>query len=172
MPYRILLLLFMVVAATLAACGSDSETVATTEPDHDTASTSPDQLDAATPTPAPEPTPVVPSSNRLPVVVDDVEFIIRESYPMTVAAEISGSLPTPCHELRWTLEAGETTTEDDWSVAADGSVHTITVWTTDLPPDTTCAAVIEPFTQTVELGRFIGGDYTIVVNGERFPLSL
>ena len=91
---------------------------------------------------------------------------------MQVAVMISGSLPTPCHELKWTVEQGTTTTEDDWTVAADGSVHTITVWTTDLPPDVACATVMEPFNEQVELGRFVSGDYTIVVNGERHPITL
>ena len=35
-----------------------------------------------------------------------------------------------------------------------------------------CATVMEPFNEQVELGRFIFGDYTIVVNGKRYPISL
>ena len=91
---------------------------------------------------------------------------------MQVAVMISGGLPSPCNELRWTVEQGATTTEGDWTVAANGSVHTITVWSTPQPPDTACAAVIEPFSDQVELGRFVSGDYTIVVNGEHFPITL
>lgn len=178
-----LVLIGLVFALMAAACGaSDSETVNVTggsddqgaeapTPSPDSAvSVSSDQVDTTTPTPSP--TPVVPASDRQPVIVEDVEIVVRESWPMQVAVMISGSLPTPCHELRWTVEQSATTTSEDWTVAADGSEHTITVWTTDLPADTVCATVMEPFSEQVELGRFVSGDYTIVVNGERFPVTL
>ena len=157
-------------AASSGSSTSSSGTAAGTPSPDDAVSTSSDQVDSATPTPSP--TPVVPDSDRLPVYVEDVQIVVRESWPMQVAVMISGSLPTPCHELRWTVEEGATTTEDDWTVAADGSVHTITVWTTDLPPDMACATVMEPFSEQVELGRFVSGNYTIVINGERFPVTL
>ena len=157
-------------AASSGSSSSSDGTAASTPSPDDTVSTSSDQ--AGTSAPTPSPTPVVPESDRRPVTVEDVLFVVRESWPMQVAVMISGSLPTPCHELRWTVEQSATTTEDGWTVAADGSVHTITVWTTDLPADTACATVMEPFEEQVELGRFVSGDYTIVVNGKSFPVTL
>ena len=133
-------------------------------------SVSPDEVDNATPTATP--TPVVPQEGRAPAYVEDVTIVVRESWPMQVAVIISGGLPSPCNELRWSVEPGATTTEDDWTVAANGSVHTITVWSTPIPPGYACATVIEPFSQQVELGRFVSGDYTVVVNGEHHPISL
>ena len=157
-------------AAASSGSSSTGGTADGTPSPDDAVSTSSDQ--AGTPAPTPSPTPVVPESDRRPVAVEDVLIVVRESWPMQVAVMISGSLPTPCHELRWTVEEGATTTEDGWTVAADGSVHEITVWTTDLPADTACATVMEPFEEQVELGRFVSGDFTIVVNGESFPLAL
>ena len=157
-------------AASSGASSSSGSTSASTPSPDDTVSTSSDQ--AGTSAPTPSPTPVVPDSDRRPVAVEDVLIVVRESWPAQVAVMISGSLPTPCHELRWTVKEGATTTEDGWTVAADGSVHEITVWTTDLPADTACATVMEPFEEQVELGRFASGDFTIVVNGESFPVTI
>ncbi len=158
-------------ADTSSGSSSSSEDHTDGTPSPDSAvSVSSDQVGATTPTPSP--TPVVPESDRRPVTVEDVQIVVRESWPMQVAVLISGALPTPCHELKWTVEQSATTTQDDWTVAANGSVHTISVWTTELPSDMACATVMEPFSEQVELGRFVSGDYTIVVNGERFPVTL
>lgn len=95
-----------------------------------------------------------------PVFVEDVLFLVREKDPPSVAVEISGSLPNPCHELHWEV------TEGDFR-------FDITLRAVDTSQGGACAAVIEPFTQMVELGDSVPyGDYVVTVNGEEYPLSL
>jgi inhibitor of cysteine peptidase len=95
-----------------------------------------------------------------PAFVDEVEVLLLESFPVQVRATVRGSLPTPCHRLVWTL--GEP--------GADGSI------TLDLASEAdagaVCAEVLEPFEETVDVGSFTGGDYTLVVNGTEYPFTI
>lgn len=125
--FRIWTLLWMLSALVLGACGG-----------------------AADPTLEP------PSSSGGggPVYVDETSVVIRESFPMQLALEVKGHLPTPCHELRWTVEGPN----EDGEIR----IEMISVATTD----EACIQVLEPFETGVELGSYTEGSFSIFLNGE------
>ena len=91
---------------------------------------------------------------RGPVYLDSTEVLVRESLPVQAALVVRGSLPTPCHVLRV-------------EVAPPDNQNRILVdiySTTD--PEQVCIQVLEPFEETVELGQFSDGTYSVWVNGE------
>ena len=48
------------------------------------------------------------------VFVDSQEILLMESYPVQVALQVSGNLPTPCHMLR--AEVSEPDSENNINV--------------------------------------------------------
>lgn len=88
------------------------------------------------------------------VYLDSTEIVLRESYPVQAALVLRGSLPTPCHAL--TVEVAEPDEENRIMVEAFSSAD----------PDQVCIQVLEPFEETVELGQFTDGTYSVWVNGE------
>lgn len=109
--------------------------------------------------PPPPPPPPVDTRPRGPIRIDDVQFLVREKFPMSVAAVISGGLPNPCHEVAW-------------EVTSQGSRYEVTVWSVDSAEEMACITVEEPFTAQVELGDdFLFEDYTVVVNGTAHALD-
>lgn len=88
-----------------------------------------------------------------PVFIDSTEILYLESFPVQVRLLVRGSLPTPCHELQWSLEdAGGAIDVTLWSVAALGQ---------------NCAQVLEPFEVSIALGSFKTADLAVVANGEQ-----
>lgn len=94
-----------------------------------------------------------PDGGRSPVFVESVEFQFLESYPVQVRAVVAGNLPTPCHELQWSL--------DD----SDPDAPVLEVWST-VEPDVVCAQVLEPFEEVISVGSYETGEYSLLVNGE------
>ena len=150
---------------TTEAAPSSTEAPVTTAASTTTTGVSPDDVVSVTPDdipdePVPDGSAAPPEGERQLAMVYDVQFIILESFPMQVDVEVSGDLPSPCHEV--------------WSeVDPEGTRYDVSVWAV-LPAGTeACAAVIEPFIHVVRLGEgFEFGDYTVVVNGESHTLSL
>jgi hypothetical protein len=89
------------------------------------------------------------------VYLDSMEIIQRESYPVQVALVLQGSLPTPCHELR--TEVAEP--DEQGRIVVD--VYSL------VDPDEVCIQVLQPFEETVELGSYTQGTFTVWVNGEQ-----
>lgn len=88
-----------------------------------------------------------------PVFIDSTEILYLESFPVQVRLLVRGSLPTPCHELQWSLEdAGGAIDVTLWSVVALGQ---------------NCAQVLEPFEVSIALGSFETADLAVVANGEQ-----
>ena len=90
------------------------------------------------------------------VYLNDVQLMVMESYPVQVAISISGNLPTPCNELRYT-------------VAEQDADHQIFVEVYSVSsPDEICIEVLEPFTENISLPvqDLPDGSYTVFVNGE------
>jgi inhibitor of cysteine peptidase len=87
-------------------------------------------------------------------VVEDVEILFLESFPLGVHAVASGYLPDPCTEI------------DEVSVERDGN-HFVVLITTLREADVMCAQVIEEFEQNVSLDVYglPAGDYIVTVNG-------
>ena len=89
------------------------------------------------------------------VYLDSIDLLTMESYPLQFSLALTGSLPTPCHQLRV-------------SVSPPGAENKILVDVYSLSsPDAICAQVLQPFSQTIPLGSFPSGHYTLWVNGEQ-----
>jgi len=100
------------------------------------------------------------SANGQPVTVLDVEFMYLESYPVQVRATVNGEMPTPCHELRTTIEP------------VDDQGRVVVTMLAEQADDQICAQVIHPFETTIDLGSFETGDYVLVINGEEFEFTV
>ncbi|MGA1864412.1 MAG: hypothetical protein ACMUHX_05065 [bacterium] len=102
-----------------------------------------------------DPKPGDENLNRGPVYLNETQLYVLESYPMQVRLQLKGNLPTPCHELRAV-------------VSGPNSQDRINVELYSLEnPNLSCATLLEPFDETISLGSFTGGSYTVWVNGER-----
>lgn len=114
--------------------------------------------EAPTPTPAPttEPT-IVPGSNeptRGQAVINSVETLVLESFPVQVNVVASGSLPDTCTQID---EIISQMSEKTFKIAI----------TTFRQPTQTCAQMLVPFEQSVSLDvdGLPAGTYQVSVNG-------
>jgi hypothetical protein len=74
--------------------------------------------------------------------------------PNDVSANLKGTLPDPCHQLRIVLTPADTQNKINLEVY---SVY---------DPKVACSTVIQPFNVIFPLGSFPSGHYTVYVNGE------
>ena len=95
-----------------------------------------------------------PETGRGNVYLDSTEIILRESYPVQAALIVRGSLPTPCHELK--VDVAQPDDQNRIMV----EIYSVT------DPDQACIQVLEPFEETVELGSYTRGSFSVWVNGE------
>ncbi|MGH2606114.1 MAG: hypothetical protein ACRDG5_05945 [Anaerolineales bacterium] len=89
------------------------------------------------------------------VYLVSMEIIQRESYPVQVALVLQGSLPTPCHELRTDVAEPD----EQGRIVVD--VYSL------FDRDEMCIQVLQAFEETVELGSYTQGTFTVWVNGEQ-----
>ena len=89
------------------------------------------------------------------VFIDRQEILLMESYPVQVALQVSGNLPTPCHMLR--AEVSEPDSENNINVELFSLSE----------PGVICVQVLQPFETSIPLGSYTEGDYTVYVNGEK-----
>jgi hypothetical protein len=101
-----------------------------------------------------EPQPADSALLRENIFIEEMGLLIRESYPPQIALSVSGNLPTPCHQLRAT--ASQPDAENKISV----DVYAVA------DPNMACVQVLSPFSETIELGSFPSGHYSVWVNGE------
>lgn len=87
-------------------------------------------------------------------VVEDVEILFLESFPLEVHAIASGYLPDPCTDI------------DEISVERDGNHFKVLIMTLR-EAEMMCIQVIEAFEQNIPLDVYglPAGDYTVTVNG-------
>lgn len=111
-----------------------------------------------TPANAPGPRPTgstglddTPGGNAM---IDSVEVLIRESFPVQVSVVVRGNLSDACTRV------GEIAT------TRDGNTFNIDI-TTTRPADAVCAEVLTPFEQNIDLDvrGLKKGTYTVNVNG-------
>lgn len=86
--------------------------------------------------------------------VQTSEIVTLESYPVQVVLKINGTLPTPCHELRAKVS------EPDENKNIDVELYSLT------KPGAMCIQVLEPFEESIPLGSFKSGEYTVSINGQ------
>jgi len=94
------------------------------------------------------------SLTRGAAFVDFKEVLTLESFPLQFLLHLTGSLPTPCNQLRVAVSPPDAENKilvDVYSVSN---------------PDKICMQVIEPFDVSIPLGSFPEGTYTLWVNGE------
>jgi hypothetical protein len=154
---KVLTMLFFVFLLTACIGQPSPDTGATSEPEGpDTPVTSPPDSNGEEPGPAPwDPVPGDENLSRGEAFVDEPDILVLESFPLQFVLQLSGSLPTPCHQLR--VEVSEPDDQDRIQVEVYSLVD----------PDEVCIQVIEPFEANINLGSFESGNYTVWVNGEQ-----
>ena len=85
------------------------------------------------------------------VFIASTDVLLLESFPVQVRLAVSGDLPSPCHELRWSVED-------------DGDRIAVAVYTV-LKLGQVCPQVLTPFDVSIPLGSFTEGRRRVVVNG-------
>ncbi len=91
---------------------------------------------------------------RQKAFIQKASLVIRESYPPQISLKLSGELPTPCNHLR--AEISEPTTDNKINI----DVYSV------IDPDMMCTQIVKPFDESINLGTFPSGHYSVVVNGE------
>jgi len=131
-----LLLSILALALLLASCAQPAATP--------TATTAPSQ----------EPTAVEGGVITGEAMVEDIEILLLESFPIQVLVVAQGNLPDSCTEI------AETTVEQD------GNTFRVTI-TTSRPADAMCAQALVPFEERISLDvvGLPAGVYTVNING-------
>lgn len=107
-------------------------------------------------TPSPwEPQPGDENLARGEAFIDQAEIVTLESFPPQFRLKLSGTLPTPCHQLRVVVS------EPDAQERIDVEVYSV------VDPNQACIQVVEPFEANIPIGSFTSGEYTVLVNGEQ-----
>lgn len=88
------------------------------------------------------------------VYLDESSLVIRESFPPQISLSMSGNLPTPCNSLR----AEVSPPDPENKIAVD--LYSVT------DPNKVCIQVLTPFDESIDLGTFPTGHYSVWVNGE------
>jgi hypothetical protein len=88
------------------------------------------------------------------VFIDGVQILTLESFPPQFNLVVTGNLPTPCHQLRYLVN------EPDAQNNIDVEVFSL------VSPDQMCIQVLQPFEETISLGSYAEGTYSILVNGQ------
>jgi hypothetical protein len=101
-----------------------------------------------------DPIPGEENMSRGSLVIRESHLQIMESYPLQIALDIQGELPSPCHQLR-----AEVSEPDD-----QGRIQVELYSLSD--PEVICIQVLEPFETNLSLGSYPDGSYTVWLNGE------
>ena len=149
MKYKILLLLVLLSTTACAPTIQPPPAAVPTEP----------VINPVTPTSEPMqnlplPEPGNTKFTRGNIFIEESGLVIRESYPPQISLNLSGNLPTPCHQFR----ADVSTPDADNKINVD--VYTV------VDPNMLCTQVLKPFTESINLGTFPSGHYSVWVNGE------
>lgn len=87
-----------------------------------------------------------------PVYVDSTDILYLESWPVQVQLAVQGSVPTPCHQPAWDVQASD-----------DGIA--VTLWS-EADADAVCTSVLAPFEVSIPLGSYETADLPVTLNGE------
>jgi hypothetical protein len=126
-------------------------------PGPDTAVTNPPVDSMATNEPASNPLAPQPGDvdlTRGNVYINEASLIIRESFPPQISLTLTGDLPTPCNQLRAEMHPPD----------AENKIL-VEVYSV-IDPDQICVQVLEPFEESIDLGTFPTGHYTVWVNDQ------
>ncbi|MFQ5922830.1 MAG: hypothetical protein ACE5M4_08300 [Anaerolineales bacterium] len=88
------------------------------------------------------------------LLIESVELLQAESWPVQVRLELAGTLPSACHSL-------------DYAVTLPGADGVIEVEAQAmLEEGSECSNGAQPFRQGIGLGSYTDGDYQVLLNGE------
>lgn len=92
------------------------------------------------------------------VYINSHELLIMESFPIQVALEVEGDLPTPCHEFRYQYEIQD----------FGGTVRLDVTTFSYADPAAACAQVLQSFEHRIDFDLTTGpeGDYEVYLDGE------
>jgi hypothetical protein len=88
------------------------------------------------------------------IFIEESGLMIRESYPPQISLNLSGNLPTPCHQFR--ADVSKPDAENRINV----DVYTV------VDPNMMCIQVLKEFSESINLGTYPSGHYSVWVNGE------
>ena len=100
-----------------------------------------------------QPAPGKDSGNRGNVYPDGYDVVDSNSEPGQKALQVTGTLPTPCHHIRFDVS------EPDAENRIEIDLYSVS------NPEQICAQVLAPFEIDIPLGALPVGDYSIWVNG-------
>lgn len=146
-------ILFLLLAFTLSACASSFEEPSTPisiDPDGPVSSPN-------TSEPMETPSLALPDDSKFVrgnIFIEESGLMIRESYPPQISLNISGNLPTPCHQFR--ADVSKPDAENRINV----DVYTV------VDPNMMCIQVLKEFSESINLGTYPSGHYSVWVNGE------
>ena len=151
-----LMLILALMMGLIVACtptGNEAENAAatpTTDPDSSVSSDDP--------TTEPEPAEEVITGTAM---IDSVDLLMLESFPLQMTAHITGNYPDGCTGL------GTVTPE------RVENIITITVETTR-PADMMCTQALVPFAEniSVDINGLLAGEYSVIVNGVEAAFTL
>jgi hypothetical protein len=86
--------------------------------------------------------------------VEGMDILVMESFPRGYTLNLSGTLPTPCHQLRVEVAA------PDSQNRIQVSVYSV------VDPNVICVQMLAPFEQGIPLQGLPDGKYTVLVNGK------
>jgi hypothetical protein len=115
---------------------------------------------------APEPTPPLPAvpvdgERGQAAIVDEIDVMILESFPVQVNVVVRGNLPDGCTYL------------DEFDVQRNGNTFEMIIWTVR-DPEAMCTMALVPFEETVSLDvlGLEAGEYTVVVQEQSATFTL
>jgi hypothetical protein len=88
------------------------------------------------------------------VDIKNSAVIVAESSPVQISIRLKGTMPNPCYRLR------VNPAQPDAQKSIQVEVYSVLV------PGEICAQVLQNFDETILLGSFPAGHYTVYVNGE------
>ena len=101
---------------------------------------------------------VVPENIKEPekrgaVYIDFLEVVQIENIPFRMGLWIKGSLPTPCHHLRYDIA------QPDVENRIEVEMYSVS------DPEMICVQVLAPFEEIIPLDNLPAGTFTVFVNG-------
>ena len=101
----------------------------------------------------------LPSGSEVLTVIDSVDALILESDPPQINLHVSGYQPDGC---TFPVEVEQ---------SVEGNSINVRIYRV-LPPDIMCTMQLVPYDDTISLGSFESGAYTIDVNGTVITVNL
>lgn len=93
-----------------------------------------------------------PPSGRSPVYIDKIDHRLTDSLPPKILITVTGSKPTPCHEVMYEL------------AAPDKALQVVINVYSQSTPGKICAQVLAPFTLEILAGPYAKGIYRLRLN--------